>query len=183
MVSASTSIVGRPVAEFNLQQHEFLASWRRRLVIGWPGLERSWYRWADRNIFPVVAVTLEDDLCPAIPSWTEIRLTKPQLAIISENWRAALRQWRGIYLITDGSDRRHYVGSAGGKENMLQRWTNYSETGHGGNKQLRGRNPDNFVFSILELVSPTTLLSDLTLLESSWKRRLGTYWPQGLNES
>lgn len=66
---------------------------------------------------------------------------------------------------------------------MLQRWTNYSETGHGGNKQLRGRNPDNFVFSILELVSPTTLLSDLTLLESSWKRRLGTYWPQGLNES
>ncbi len=79
-----------------------------------------------------------------------------------------------IYLITDTSSGKQYVGSAYGQGGIFGRWTAYSNTGHGGNVELRGLDPHHFEFSILEIVP--ALLSEIDILEreSRWKARLGT---------
>jgi hypothetical protein len=51
---------------------------------------------------------------------------------------------------------------------------NYAASGHGGNRQLRTRKPEDLRFSILQRVSPDMEPSDVTALESSWKDRLHT---------
>lgn len=183
MMGSSGGAWRESISEFDLVPTAALGAWRRRLVIGWPPPERSWYRWADRNTFPVLAITEDDALRPPMPDWQDISLPTAQLAILPESWQSALRHWRGVYLITDKSDRRAYVGSAGGSENILQRWQDYGRTGHGGNKHLRSRDPANFTFSILQRTSPDLPLDELVRLEMSWKKRLETRWPDGLNEN
>src|SRR5680860_1433457 len=34
---------------FDLTPTDFYKAWKGRMVVSWPGLERSWWRWADRN--------------------------------------------------------------------------------------------------------------------------------------
>jgi hypothetical protein len=96
-------------------------------------------------------------------------------------WRAALQQWRGVYLIFDRSDGMRYVGSAAGHDNLLGRWQNYMATGHGNNRLLRHRDPASFTFSILQRVSPDMNPADVVAIETGWKLRLHTLDPHGLN--
>lgn len=169
------------VIEFDLKLTNWHQDWSERLVIQWPGLERSWYRWADRNVFPVAAITEQSCLVQPMPSWDELTLDWQELALIPAHWKASLSQWRGVYLIIDQSDGLQYVGSAYGSENLLQRWNEYARTGHGGNKGLKMRDPANFRFSILQRTSPDLPDSDVIALESTWKDRLRTRAPFGLN--
>lgn len=169
--------------EFDLHLTDWHAEWRGRLLIRWPGLERSWYRWADRNEFAIEAVTQESPLSQAMPRWNRLVLDWAQLALLPSTWRGALSQWRGVYLIVDQSDGQQYVGSACGAENLLQRWRDYARTGHGGNKLLRARDPSSFRFSILQLVAPDLPRLEVEEIESSWKDRLRSRTPYGLNEN
>ncbi|MEQ1509743.1 MAG: GIY-YIG nuclease family protein [Sphingopyxis sp.] len=169
------------VMVFDLVDTQWHAEWSGCLAIKWPGLERSWYRWADRNSFEVTAIAPQSMLVAPLPSWDELVLKWAELSVIPTHWRSAIAQWRGIYLITDGSDNRHYIGSASGTENILQRWLDYAKTGHGGNKHLRARKPENFRFAILQLVAPDLPKADVEKLEQKWKARLGTTYPHGLN--
>jgi hypothetical protein len=50
-----------------------------------------------------------------------------------------------------------------------------------GNKQLRERDPNHFVFTILERIGPDALPDEVASLETSWKIRLHTRGPHGLN--
>ena len=109
-----------------------------------------------------------------MPPWNKIVLLWDELQTLPSQWRQALSHWRGIYLIFDVSDGRSYVGSAYGQENLLGRWLNYAKSGHGGNRELRERNPVNFRFSILERVSPDLPPDDVIAREVSWKTRLHT---------
>jgi hypothetical protein len=59
----------------------------------------------------------------------------------------------------------------------------YSASGHGGNNQLRKRTPRIFQFTILELISPTMEAQKIFRLESTWKDRLHTRQPFGLNDN
>lgn len=171
------------VIEFALRETDWHREWSEKLVIDWPGLERSWYRWADRNEFKISAIYEESCLRTPIPPWYELVLSWGQLAYVPEGWRLALSQWRGIYLIIDQCDGKQYVGSAYGQSNLWQRWLEYSRTGHGGNKLLRIREPKNFWFSILQRTSPDMPDADVIALEGTWKRRLRTQAPYGLNEN
>ena len=168
---------------FDLALTEFYSSWKGRLIVEWPGKELSWWRWADRNILPVLAILQESILAAAMPRWDDISLTWNELRILPRSWRDALMHWRGVYYIFDLSDAKGYIGSAYGDENLLRRWENYAKRGHGGNKLLRQRDPVNFLFTILERVSPDMAASDVIQLESSWKNRLHTRQPHGLNEN
>lgn len=94
-----------------------------------------------------------------------------------------MQQWRGIYLIFDELDGKSYVGSAAGGDNILGRWNNYAASGHGGNKLLKKRNPTTFRFSILQRVSPDMSPKDANQIETTWKKRLHTQAPFGLNEN
>jgi len=88
--------------------------------------------------------------------------------------QAALSQWRGIYFIFDENDSKGYVGSAYGTENIPGRWLSYAAGGHGGNKELRKRDPTHFRFSIPQRVSPDMEPAEIIWLESGWKDRLHT---------
>jgi len=66
----------------------------------------------------------------------------------------ALRH-RGIYFIFDRALRKGYVGAAYGLENIWQRWSRHAAVG-GDARELKRSNPDDFVFSILQLVGQST---------------------------
>jgi hypothetical protein len=168
---------------FELVLTDFYTHWKGRLVVGWPPPERSWWRRAHRNEFPVLAILEDSALDSAMPEWDEPDLTWEELRVLPSRWKSALKQWRGIYYIFDTSDGKGYVGSAYGEGNLLGRWLNYAARGHGGNQLLRQRDPRNFRFTVLQRVSPDMEANDVIRLESSWKQRLHTREPSGLNDN
>jgi hypothetical protein len=168
---------------FDLVLTDFHADWKGKLVVGWPPPERVWWRWADSNEFPVLAISEDSALDPTVKPWNEIVLRWQELSVLPTRYKSVLSQWRGIYYIFDESKHMGYVGSAYGETNLLGRWLNYAATGHGGNTLLRKCEPKNFHFSILELVSPTADPGDVIRLEANWKDRLRTQSPFGLNDN
>ena len=167
----------------DLALRDFYADWKGKLIIAWPPPERSWWRRAHRNEFPVLAVLEDSMLDAAMPSWEELNLSWEDLRVLPTRWCNALSQWRGIYYIFDPTVGKGYVGSAYGKDNLLGRWRGYAASGHGGNSLLKNRNPHALQFSILQRVSPDMDESDVIRLESTWKERLHTRDPLGLNDN
>ncbi|MBS1799577.1 MAG: GIY-YIG nuclease family protein [Acidobacteria bacterium] len=179
-----TAAEGRATIEqFDLEPLSFRSEWKGKLIIDWPGGERSWWRRAENNIFTVKAILENSAFDEAMPRWNDISLSWEELKVLPSRWKHSLREWRGIYYIHDSSDNKAYVGSASGSENLLGRWQNYAASGHGTNKLLRQRDPANFKFSILERVSPDMSSSDIVAQENSWKIRLSTRYPYGLNDN
>jgi hypothetical protein len=168
---------------FNLTLTDFYANWKGRLIVGWPLPERSWWRRAHRNEFPVIAVLEDSALDATLPEWDEIEFTWEELRVLPTRLKFKLSEWRGIYYIFDTLERKGYVGSAYGENNLLGRWLNYSARGDGGNKLLSQLDPRNFRFTILQRVSPDLAAHDVIQLESSWKQRLHTRAPYGLNDN
>lgn len=179
-----TEAEGRPsVLWFDLQPVDFYPTWKGKLVVSWPPPERSWWRRAHRNEMTVLSVLEESAFAPATSGWDEISLTWDELGILPARLRAALSEWRGIYYIFDISDGKGYVGAAYGDSNLFGRWQHYAKSGHGDNRQLRHREPRNFRFTILQRVSPDMDKTDVIRLETTWKLRLHTRMPFGLNDN
>ena len=162
---------------------DFYPSWKGKLIIDWPPPGRSWWRRAHKNIMPMHAILQDSALVSAMKPWNEIVLTNHELNSMPTRWQDALQQWKGIYYIFDSSDGKAYVGSAYGADNLLGRWKVYAVNGHGGNKLLKGRDPKSFVYSILQIVSHDTDPAEVIRLESTWKIRLHTREPDGLNDN
>lgn len=171
----------RTILWFDLQPQSFYPYWKGKLTIDWPGKELSWWRHADRNEMAVLSILEESALAPPMPEWDRINLTWEELDVLPASWRQALSQWRGIYLISDASDGKGYVGSAYGADNLYGRWKDYAMRGHGGNRHLRDRDPRNFRFCILQRVAPDLAPNEIVSIENSWKTRLNTECPHGLN--
>ena len=119
------------------------------------------------------------------PGYDKVRLSFRQLeAIIArgkKDWVAALGNQKAVYLITDKNNGKLYVGSATSNTGMLlQRWSNYVNNGHGGNKELVALVEregfdyvrENFQYSILE--NYNAKVDDHIILEreSWWKETL-----------
>lgn len=129
------------------------------------------------------------------PGYEDIELSFEELEALVKNdrpdWKAALENIKGIYLITDTSTGKRYVGSACGDQGLWSRWCRYVESGHGGNVELRALVSDptlgycraHFCFALLEHRSTRT--PDETILdrEAFWKRILNTRGGQGLNRN
>lgn len=168
---------------FDLAVNDFYESWRGKLIVNWPPPERSWWRRAHRNEMPILAILEDSALVSAMPEWNQVILTWEQLGVLPKAWKVALSQWRGIYYIFDTSTRKGYVGSAYCDSNILGRWLDYAASGHGGNRLLRERDPRQFRFAILQRVSPDMGPEEIINLEGTWKDRLHTRQPYGLNEN
>jgi hypothetical protein len=166
---------------FNLElRTDFYASWKGRLIVSWPPPELAWWRWAYRSEMSMLAI-LEHSALAVMPKWHEMSLTWDELRNLPSGWKSDLSQWRCNYYIFDASDGKGYVGSAYGSDNLLGRWQNYAASGDGGNRLLRQRDPSHFHFTILQRVSPDMELGDVVRIEASWKQRLHTREPHGLN--
>jgi hypothetical protein len=123
--------------------------------------------------------------------YSQVCITKAQLDTIIRqqisSWKAALSHVAGVYLITDTSDGRLYVGSATGHEGLWSRWSAYSKNGHGGNKELKallkekGREHTiGFQYSILEIADTHASDQDVIDREVHWKNVLDSR-SHGLN--
>jgi len=106
------------------------------------------------------------------------------------DWKAALENVKGIYLITDISIGKRYVGSAFGEAGIWSRWSCYVGTGHGWNdeptklikKNGRDYARENFVFNRLEYRSMKT--DDKTVIEREgyWKEAMMSRGEYGYNK-
>jgi len=98
-------------------------------------------------------------------------------AIQRADWKAALENAKGVYLITDTSNGKRYVGSAYGTTGLWSRWACYIGTGHGYTDELTRVIKENgieyarknFRFALLEHRTPKTDDNILIGREEYWK--------------
>lgn len=167
---------------FDLTLTDRLLAWKGRLVVGWSE-GRTYARRPRPGVFGVLAVHEEDQLSAAVPDPLTLTVDWADFCRLPTSWWRALAQWRGVYYIRHRPSGKGYVGAAYATENIANRWQRYAENGHGGNRLLRPLDPNDFVFSIIQLVSPLADPNEVLKLEASWKRRLHTRSPEGLNDN
>lgn len=118
------------------------------------------------------------------PGYQNVTLSHPQMQqIILRNepsWKQALMNVKGVYVITDLSNGKLYIGSASGNtDGIWQRWSDYAniENLTGGNKLLneikldKGKDyiVNNFQYSILEIFDTKTKANTIINRENYWK--------------
>jgi len=107
------------------------------------------------------------------------------------DWKAALVNVKGVYLIMDKSNGKKYVGSAYGDSGIWSRWSCYIGNGHGHNDELtklikeKGKDyaRENFRFSLLEYRSMKTDDKTLIAREGYWKEALLSRGDFGYNKN
>ncbi|QEN84758.1 GIY-YIG nuclease family protein [Labrys sp. KNU-23] len=129
------------------------------------------------------------------PGYDNIDLPFEELEALVKNdrpdWKAALENMKGVYLISDTLTGKRYVGSAYGDQGIWSRWCNYALSGHGGNVELKALVTDptlnycrtNFHFALLEHRSARTPDETIIARETFWKRILFSRGAEGLNRN
>ena len=123
------------------------------------------------------------------PGYDRVNISWQELSEVIDTvaWKTALENQKAVYLIVDSSNGKKYVGSAYGEKMLHGRWTDYIQSGHGGNVDLKTLSfehiKDNFRYSILEIFKSTT--NDETILEREtwWKEVLLTRGEFGYNKN
>lgn len=60
---------------FDLRRLDLYSEWIGKLIIAWPPPERSWWRYASRNHFPIRAITEESLFAAQMPGWKDLVLS------------------------------------------------------------------------------------------------------------
>lgn len=186
-------IDGSPVI-YELTRHDLLSDMKDRIVIDWG---KGAINWCQNG-------TTAKELLEILPAVSEISFTSYNDVLLSYETlhkivynKAAYKVWEdrlsavaGVYLITDTKTGKHYVGSASGKDGGIwQRWSEYAQTKHGGNKFLKeliDADADyckNFQYSILETFPIKGYPYDVLKSEKLYKQKLLSYYPYGLNDN
>jgi hypothetical protein len=153
-------------------------------------------RYKQRNSYPLGQTLMSDltvaELLPErlsigqFPGYKCVNLTKALLDVVVrqnvESWRSALSSVKGIYLITDKSNGKLYVGKADGQTGIWGRWSTYSETIHGHNVALKqefdidisAERQKDLSFSVLEIADLHTMKQDIDKRERHWKEILSS---------
>ena len=180
--------IGKITKDLNIQngvgyEYETLTGYEKylgRLIIKFDNKAQTMIRNAesvinDCEIAQILPDVFDNDIFPGYDkvniSWREL-----SRVITKDNWKTVLRNQKGVYLITDTSNGKMYVGSAYGDEMILNRWKSYVKTGNGGNKELKELEfehiKDNFRYSILDIFKSTTDERIIIERESWWKETL-----------
>ncbi len=180
--------VGKVTKDLNVlkgmgYEYETLEEYSRffgRLIIRYKNKHQNMLRRAESvidecEILQILPDTFDNDLFPGYDkvnlSWQGLRRV-----IKKDNWITALQNQKGVYLITDITNGKNYVGSAYGEQMILGRWKAYVKTGHGGNVGLQKLTfnyiKENFRYSILDIFKSTTDDKVILERESWWKEVL-----------
>lgn len=153
-----------------------------RVIVGYKNKSQQMVRNAESVINDCVVLqiledTFDNDIFPGYEnvnlSWYDLKrvLTK-------SIWKTALGNQKGVYLITDKSNGKMYVGSAYGTNMIYGRWASYVKCGHGGNVELKNLDFDyikrNFFYSILDIHKSTIEDKVIINRETWWKSTLMT---------
>lgn len=101
---------------------------------------------------------------------------------ICPTYYEALKNIIGVYCLTDTYTGKLYIGSATGTDGVAQRWGNYLESKHGGNKKLielyEEKGPEYFknyfTYTIIEYFGLSYDSSKIIEREQYWKNCLDT---------
>lgn len=137
--------------------------------------------------FKVLEILREPYVGKRFPGYENVDLPFREVEAIVNNeradWKSALENVKGVYLVTDKEERIQYVGSAYGEGGIWSRWVTYIATGHGWNSGmrefLRGKDwrkycRENFQFALLEQHGMKTPDENILARESYWKKTLQT---------
>lgn len=163
-------------AWYDLKYNSVMDELSERVIIDWGKSTRSWVQIKDKKILEIKAENYLGDFI----SYDSVHLNYYDLKKLSSDsksnttWMNALSSVNGIYLIRDKSTGKLYVGSAYGEDGIYGRWLHYAQNGHGGNKELKNLDANQFEFSILEIIPPTSSTEAVIHRENRWKEKLGT---------
>ena len=152
-----------------------------RLFVDWGPGERAWIQYPDRQNKPITELRLAFQE-EAFPGFLNFIQPLSRLGKLPKSWEAALSSSRGAYLLTCPKTKEQYVGSATGEAGFWGRWQEYVQTGHGGNVELKSRDPSDYQVSILEVAGTSATTDDILTMESRWKSKLQSR-EMGLNRN
>lgn len=155
-----------------------------RAVIEWGKGTRAWVQRQTNK--EVIELLPKGQLLKPFDDYMSFTLTHGELKYLfsrpegNKEWRARLSAVAGVYLILATTTGGQYVGSAAGMKGFWGRWESYAQNGHGGNKLLRTlvnkdpAYPAAFSYSILQILPPTTVNSEILKWEQLHKEKLGS---------
>lgn len=178
---------------YNLTLMDDYKEYIKRLIIklerpiGWDIYNKK-YESVQKSLNPEIYELAPSTKLGTFPGYNSVKLSHKDLQRIVNNdepsWKNALSNVKGIYVITNKSTGKLYIGSASGNaEGIWQRWSNYADIKNltGGNKffeELKGIDNqyiiDNFSYSILEIFDMRTKQEDILNRENFWKDVLKT---------
>jgi hypothetical protein len=164
-------------------EYETLSEYEKyfgRLIIRYKNSVQQMVRLADSvindcEVYQILPDIFDNDIFPGYDnvnvSWSEL-----SRVINKEGWEVALKNQKGIYLITDTNNGKKYIGSAYGKNMLHGRWSDYIKNGHGNNKDLKKLNFDyikrHFRYSILDIYKSTIDDNVIINREHWWMKTL-----------
>ncbi len=174
---------------YDLREVEGFEILKNQVVIDWGKAALSWMQnWTtEKDVVRIDQVAVNEGV-PYFTRYEDVLLSYSQLkqVVVDKEWKTRLEACNCVYVITDKSNGRQYVGvtykglKAGMKGGILSRWTEYAETGHGEDvtlKKLCQDNPnyaENFQWSILETL-PLSVIPKVAIdIETRWKDKLLT---------
>lgn len=182
--------IGRVTKDLNIfngvgYEYEKLPQYEKylgRLIIRFKNKSQTMIRLANSvmdkcEIVQILPDIFDNDI---FPGYDKVNISWKDLsrAIKKESWKTALQNQKGVYLITDISNGKMYVGKASGEHMILGRWKSYLKNGHGGNTELKKIGFDHikeyFHFSILDIFKASIDDSTIISRESWWKEVLLT---------
>ncbi|MBL8281952.1 MAG: GIY-YIG nuclease family protein [Acinetobacter junii] len=179
--------VTKDLNKFNDVGYEFeaLEQYRKffgRLVVKYKNSSQTLIRWANTIIDECEVHQLLPDIFDndIFPGYENVNISWQELTrvIEKESWKTALQNQKAVYLITDISNGKQYVGSAYAENMLLNRWQNYVKSRYGGNVQLKQLSKEHienyFRYSILDIFKSTTDDKVILSRESWWKDTLMT---------
>lgn len=153
-----------------------------RVEIGWKKTFRASYLRGEkyRDELRVAAIRDRRMTVGEFPGFNSALLSFKLLRTIvreqNASWKAALANVAGVYLITDNTSGKHYIGSAYGGDGIWQRWSQYAKSGHGGAKELKqllarlgNSHALKFQFAILEVCDLNASPDFVVSREVHWK--------------
>ena len=152
---------------------------------GWPvnidcTLSQAYQVSCDTYRDHVFLEAISDYTVNGFPGYDKVNHTfkEMQNLINLPEWRSALQNQKGIYMLIDTKTGKQYIGSAYGQSRLWQRWKCYLDTGHGGNKCLIELGKDyifeNFKMTILERCSDDMSNDEIIRRESLYKDKFMT---------
>lgn len=161
---------------YKLIRNEAMRIYSERLIVDWGKATVAWVQNKDKDVIELKAHVPNEQFY----SYDKIQLKYYTMEAIINNpeankdWYTALSSVNGIYLIRDIKSGKLYIGSAYGENGIWGRWRTYAQNGNGGNLELMNIDPNNFEFSVLEIISSVISIDYVIERENRWKERLKT---------
>ena len=153
-----------------------------RVIVRYERIHRAAYVWGHKygKRLEIAEIRSARLSIGEFPGYNNVIIPHRKLRIVvsqqEPSWKSALSNVKGVYLISDVTNGKAYVGSATGEGGIWQRWEGYANTGHGGNKELRKliaangiAYADNFQYSVLEIADSHSTKEFIEGRENYWK--------------